>query len=422
MTKKIIHPFRFNKTVRIPASKSHLQRLLALASLCPHTSSIHNIHLCDDVKAALSIIQEMGACVHFPHPETVDITGISLPTAKKSVQLNVQESGLCARMFGLIAPALFDEVHIVGINSILHRSMESLISVLKQAGCSVDSHQSHLPLRIKGRANYERIYIENTDTSQIITGIIYASLVSKKNAEITITKPPSIPYIQLSVETARAFGVNIMHADNYQKIFIPAHQTIKPVTIYAEGDWSNAAFFLVAAALSGVCEVVGLNRYSAQGDKAIVNILRECGAEVRWTQENTLIVEQQPLRPLDVDLSPYPDLFPPLCVLAIGIRGKSVLRGISRLQNKESNRAEALVQEFSKLGADINIHQDAMIVHGKGLLKGGEVHTHNDHRMAMAAAVSACISEAPVIIQDAEVVKKSYPAFFDDLEGSSTNP
>lgn len=412
---KVIPPFCFNKTVRVPASKSHLQRLIALASLCPHTSSIHNIYLCEDVKAALSIIQEMGARVHFQHPTTVDITGISLPTTKKSVQLNVQESGLCARMFGLIAPALFEEVRIVGTKSILHRSMDSLIKVLKQAGCFVDSHQSHLPLHIKGRANYEHIYIENTDTSQIITGVIYASSLSTKNVEITITKPVSIPYIQLSIETAKAFGINIIHSDNYQKIFIPAHQTIKPVIISADGDWSHAAFFAVAAALSGACALVGLNRYSAQGDKVIMNILQECGAEVKWIKENTLIVKHQSLRPFDVDLTHYPDLFPPLCVLAMGINGKSVLRGISRLQNKESNRAEALIQEFSKLGADIHIHQDMLVVSGKGLLKGGEVQTHQDHRIAMAAAIAACISENPVILRDAEVVAKSYPTFFDDL-------
>ena len=412
---KIVVPFQFNKTLTVPASKSHLQRLIALSSICNQTSFIHNVHFCDDVNTALSVAQQIGASIKV-NAKTLEITGISKFPQNKSLIIDINESGLSARMFGIIASALFDEVVLTGKGSILKRNMSSLIDILSQAGCEVHSQNNYLPIYVKGKANYSNIQIKETDTSQIITGLLFAAPLSSKDVTIFVNHPISIPYIELSINTAKLFGIQIEYSKDYDYFHIKAPQQLQPINTTAEGDWSNAAFFIVAAVLSGKGKFLELNFESSQADKFILKILEQCNARFYIENKNELIVEKSnELKPFNVNLTHCPDLFPPLVVLAAGINGTSTLSGISRLINKESNRLNVLINEFSRLGLKISTGKDTMIIKGNGKLSGGIFHSHNDHRIAMAGAIAATISENPVVIENPEAISKSYPLFFEDL-------
>jgi 3-phosphoshikimate 1-carboxyvinyltransferase len=329
--------------------------------------------------------------------------------------LNVNESGLSARMFGLMLSVLFQKVYLNGKGSLLNRSMKEMVYVLEMMNCKVNSNNFHLPLEISGFASISDIQLNSIDSSQIITGLLYASVLSQNEVYIKIKNPVSIPYIQLSINCLNKFGVTIHHNTDFTEYIIPKNSRLSPVNITAEGDWSNAAFFIVGAALSGKCILENLKPDSLQGDKKIVEIVQQCGSRIFWTNDKKLIVEKNELNPINVDLKHYPDLFPPLCVLAIGINGISQLKGVSRLVNKESNRAMVLMNEFKKLGAELYIEGDTMIIKGNGYLSGGEMDSNNDHRIAMAGSIAVTIAQSPVIIKNSQAISKSYPEFFNHL-------
>lgn len=413
-----IQPFQAHHHLTIPASKSYLQRYITLASFYPQTSIIRNINYCNDVLACIDACKHIGAQIH-THPEYITIKGIQPIPQHQSIQVNVQESGLSARMLGIILPVLFNDVTINGTGSILHRSQKELIDVLEQAGCIVQSNHSALPLNIQHFANYHFIQLSHTNTSQIITGLLFAAAISQNESHIFIQHPTSIPYIQISLYVAKQFGIKIEHHTDYTEYHIPARQNIQSIDVTVESDWSNAAFFAVMAALSGECILNNLSLQSLQGDKKIVEILKQCGAYIKWINENTLFIKKQSLQPFETDLTHYPDLFPPVCALAAGIQGTSIIKGLSRLFNKESNRAKSILTEFLKLGIDIHIDGDSFIIQGKKYINGGVVSSQNDHRIAMACATMASISKSPIIIENADAIQKSYPNFFNHLFNQS---
>ncbi len=413
-----VPPFSICQSISVPASKSYLQRYIALAAVCDGWTIIRNPNYCEDVIAALNVAQSLGATTLITDKE-IQIKGIKHIKKNDCITLNINESGLSARMFGMMAPVLFKKVILSGKGSILHRSMLSLIEILQKMHCKVTSASNgHLPLEITGYADFDVLEIQHPDTSQIITGAIYASLLMSKDTSIICESIPSKPYVDISINVARQFGASITHSEDHKHFYIQ-HQPLHPIDVAAEGDWSNAAFFVVTAALSGYVKISKLKKNSLQGDKIILDIVQNVGAKVHWENE-VCIVEKNDLKPFEVNLTNYPDLFPPLCILAAGIKGVSVLYGVSRLYNKESNRAEVLVKELSNVGVDIRIRDDKMIIFGKGYIEGGTIHSHNDHRIVMAAAIAACISKDRILIKNIEAVNKSYPNFLDHL-GISLN-
>jgi 3-phosphoshikimate 1-carboxyvinyltransferase len=194
-------------------------------------------------------------------------------------------------------------------------------------------------------------------------------------------------------------------------------QKYRPCSYTVEGDWSGASFLLVAGAVGGKISVSGLELDSLQGDRRVLDALRDAGAEVGVdASAGAVSVGKGELKGFEFDATDCPDLFPPLVALACNCGGKSVIRGASRLAGKESDRGQALVSEFGKLGARVSVEGDSIVVEGGGKLSGGSVESHRDHRIAMACAVAALNCEGPVEIGDAGCVSKSYPGFFSDLE------
>ncbi len=182
-----------------------------------------------------------------------------------------------------------------------------------------------------------------------------------------------------------------------------------------EGDWSGAAFLLVAGAIAGDIEVTGLDVFSTQADKALLHALHSAEAKLSL-EEHKIRIGRTRLKAFHFDANECPDLFPPLAALASFCEGKSVIEGVNRLTHKESNRALTLQEEFGKMGVRITLQDDQMIIEGGSEVKAARVHSHHDHRIAMACAVAGLRADGPVIIEDAEAINKSYPDFYDHLK------
>ncbi|MBK6950672.1 MAG: 3-phosphoshikimate 1-carboxyvinyltransferase [Crocinitomicaceae bacterium] len=408
--KRIIHPAHYHGTLQAPASKSYLQRAIALACLAEGVSIIQGYTPSKDVDAAIRIIREMGARVLI-EANQLTIEGVGLPT--KKMVLNCGESGLSTRMFSPIAAISNQEVVITGEGSLLNRPMLMIEDALTKLGKHVQTTNGKLPITFKGDLKSGKIIVDGSESSQLITGLLIALPLLKTDSELHVMNPTSIPYIQMTLDILADFGIHVSH-ENYSIYRMAARQKVKPANYRAEGDWSGTSFHLVAAAITGEVTLLNLNLKSSQADREIITALESCGAKLEEV-ENGISVCKNQLNAFQFDATHCPDLFPPLAALAACCKGVSEVKGVFRLKNKESDRGISIQSEFKKLGIDVEITNDVMLIHG-GKVTGGIVHSHNDHRMAMALAVLGLVSENVVEIDGAEAVAKSYPAFFEDFE------
>lgn len=411
-----IHPFLLSGTLNAPVSKSMMQRACAAALLRKGKSLIHNPGKSNDDFSALSVIQKLGAKVD-SIGNSIVIESVGLSPA--SDYINFGESGLCVRMFTPIAVLSDKKIMMDGEGSLLNRSIKIYDDILPELSVEIHSNNGKLPFTIKGPLHARNIHIDGSSSSQYLTGLLmaYSSLKIDTEVSITVDNLKSKPYADLTLSVIEEFGLNVPVNDNYQKFTFQTFQspeiTKDKKEYHVEGDWSGSAFLLVAAAIGGEIILKGLNTESKQADKAILDVLAICGAKVSMSN-NEIKVSQSTLCPFEFDATDCPDLFPPLVALAAYCHGKSIIKGVSRLYDKESNRALTLQEEFGKLGIEIIINEDQMIISG-GEIKGSEVDSHNDHRIAMACAIASLRSNGNVVINQAECVNKSYPDFYKDL-------
>jgi 3-phosphoshikimate 1-carboxyvinyltransferase len=396
--------------ITAPPSKSYAQRALAGALLAKGTSVIRNPSRSDDAQAAIGIIRQLGAIVDDQGDQLV-IRGGFDPIGQK---LDCGEAGLSLRMFSPIA-ALADQTMLMnGSGSLLKRPVQMITEALNQLGCRCQSQDGYLPVWVKGPLKSGKAVVDGSVSSQLLTGMLMALPVVRGESQIEVANLQSIPYIDMTINILKQFDISVTH-DRYEVFHIPGKQKYRPATIQVEGDWSGAAFLLVAGALGGSVTVKGLQADSLQADRQILKALAFAGAHAE-TGTNEVTVSHGELRAFDFDAGHCPDLFPPLVALAAHCHGVSRIEGVGRLVHKESNRAKVLQEEFHKLGISIRIDGGNLYVTGPSLMKNGEVDSHGDHRIAMAAATVATVSRTPVKILGAECVAKSYPGFYEDLK------
>lgn len=407
-----ISPGAINGTVTANPSKSAMQRAVAAALLGKGTSIIHNPGLSNDCLAALDVAQKLGAIIK-RNEEHIEITGNGIQL-KPEKEINCGESGLGIRMFTPVAALSEQPITINGHGSLTVRPMNFFEEVLPQLDVKCTTQEGRLPLGIQGPLKAKDITIDGSLSSQFLTGLLMAYGAVAEDVTITVKDLKSKPYIALTLQLMEQFGVTVKE-ENFEKFHFGKRQQYKAGEYTVEGDWSGAAFLLVAAAVAGKAEVHHLNTQSAQSDKAIMEALEKSGAGL-MTGMFTVIVEKNKLQAFDFDATDCPDLFPPLVALAANCEGTSKVLGVSRLAHKESDRGKTLQQEFGKMGILIELHGDEMLVHGGTGIKGATVSSHNDHRIAMACAVAALTADAPVIVEHAEAINKSYPEFFEHLQ------
>lgn len=396
-------------STKAPPSKSMAQRLIAAALLAEGTSEITCQPLCNDSKAAIAIAKTLGAEITIVK-DKITIKG-GLKQALGS--LDCGESGLCARMFSPIAALLDGTTVISGHGSLAKRLLDIPSEI---SGASFTATQGHLPVTIKGSLRGGGIEIDGSAGSQFITGLLMALPLAPNDSILTVNSLKSKPYIEMTLKVLSDSGIIVTHED-FQKFIIPGRQKYMARNCTVEGDWSGSAFLLVAGALTGFAELTNLDETSTQADKKILDALRLAGADIKITG-STVAVRKQALRAFSFDATDCPDLFPPLAALAAYCDGTSKIKGAGRLKNKESDRAAVLEEEFAKLGVIIETDGDIMSVHGRKAKPSYNMITidpHNDHRIAMAAAIAGTLYPGKINIENAECVNKSYPGFYDDL-------
>ena len=405
---RYLEPSALKGSIKAPASKSMTQRAIAAALLADGESIIHNPSYCDDSLAAMSIAVGLGARIE-PQVNEMKIIGSAV---LKEPKLNCGESGLAIRMFSPIAALYPVEICMIGANSLKKRPMFMIEDALNQLGAKCTSTAGFLPLSIRGPITGGKCEIDGSVSSQLLTGLLMALPLAKKDSEIKVNNLKSKPYIDMTIEILSSFGIKIDN-QGYSLFKVPCKQKYTPVNYNVEGDWSGGAFLLVAGAINGHITVSGLRKDSRQSDMSIIYALEKAGAKMT-IGDDKIEISKSELTAFDFDATESPDLFPPLVALASYCKGTSAIKGVSRLIYKESDRAKTLQEEFGKMNIKIEIKDDLMFVTG-GNPQSSKVESHEDHRIAMAVAVTALGASGRVYIRDSQCVAKSYPGFFDDL-------
>ena len=396
--------------IKAPTSKSILQRVLFLSLLSETKIILQNTTWCDDTIAVKNILTDLNVLI----TEKNNTTTIDASNVKFNKQIfNLGESGFAARIFSIYFALFNKRITLNGKGTLLNRNLSSIKTILKKLNVNTELNSNKLPLKIKGRITPQNIEIDASDSSQLLSGLLM--VLPKLNADITIkvNNLKSKPYIDLTLNILTDFGVNITNI-NHKEFKISNKQKYNPPKKYnIEGDWSGAAFFCVYGAVAQEIEIDNLYKDSHQADKKILEVLKTVGAKV-ILRKNSIIVSPKELNAFNFDASHSPDLFPPLVCLAVFCKGTSTINGVSRLFNKESNRAEVLQTEFKKVNINIKINNNKMFINTDNITTG-EIDSNNDHRIAMAAAMISVMSNTKIKIKNKDCVNKSYPDFFNDL-------
>ena len=402
---------RVKGTLTPPCSKSYAQRALAAALLTEEPVVLRNLEFCDDTRSAMRCIETLGATIEQADPTTLSIRGGLTPRGNR---LDVGESGLSTRLFTPIAALCPTSVTIVGRGTLLSRPMTMMLDPLRQLGVTVRDNGGFLPIEVCGPMRGGEVEVDGSVSSQFITGLLLALPRAGHDTTLHVHDAVSTPYLDMTLDTAQRFGIEICQRD-YEEFYIPGNQRYGTTYFSIEGDWSAAAMLLVAGATAGEITVRNVSMLSKQADTAICTALVRAGAAV-INETDSVTAVHRPLHAFEFDATNCPDLFPALAALAAAAEGVSVIRGTSRLEYKECNRAEAICEEYGKLGIEVDLsEEDVMKIRG-GAIHGARTRSHGDHRMAMSLAVAALRSDGAVTIEGAESVAKSYPRFFEDLE------
>jgi 3-phosphoshikimate 1-carboxyvinyltransferase len=407
---KSIKPFHFHHVIQANASKSDAQRCLILTAFSEYPVQIRGLDSSEDILSMLQCIKAMGAQFDKEAETIYPIREREIP----ALMLNVGESGFALRTLALVGLALTNNLSLSGSGTLLNRSQHQLCTTLSNLGLQVSSNYEKIPLQIQGAVTINHLVVNGTDGSQVISGLFLLAPLLEHESVIRIENPTSKPYLDMTISRMRDFGLSIIELEQ-NKYRIPGNQQTKLKEVKLEGDWSGAANHLVGAAISGQVEIHGLQKDSKQADRAILDILEEFGAEITWKDDILLVKEAIVKNPFHANIVDCPDLFPISVVLACSAQGISEISGIHRLKNKESNRLNVMCELLDKWNVRYQIEENNILIVGTGSVDGAEINTYDDHRIAMAGTIAACISAKEMILNEDACIKKSYPNFYVDL-------
>lgn len=398
-----VEPAVLKGNVHIPSSKSMTHRALICAALADGTSVIDGVDFSRDIMATIDALRALGAIIRIKE-NTVTVRGIAVPCLNATI--NCYESGSTLRFMIPIAAALGSETIFLGEGRLPERPITAYIRELSKKGIKF-SYEGTMPFQISGQLESGIYNLEGNVSSQYITGLLFSLPLLKGNSKIILTsKLQSKPYVDLTISCLKKFGIEIEEIEN--GYIIRGSQEYKPFSMTVEGDYSQAAFFYAANALGCSVNIENLSPDSVQGDKKIVEITD------KW------IENKKNGRPLSfkIDASDIPDLVPILAVLGTFGTESSVIYGAKRLRIKESDRLSAISDMINRLGGNVTVTEDGLIIDPVQQLHGGTVDSFGDHRIVMCAAVAAVRSSGNIKILNADSVEKSYPKFFDDYKNA----
>ena len=464
-------PFIESKQLSMPVSKSFAQRAIIAAALADGVSHLRGYTPCGDNEAALQVARNLGAEVSVDG-NMVTIKGISAELGGLDLsELHVGESGLLTRMLIPVMAQLNPEaVKFTGEKTLLGRPLTGAKEIMEAFEAEIiaipsegeeSSDVVRVPLTVKGPLKAGRAEISGQHGSQLISGLLMALPFAEKNSSLIVHQPKSIPYMFITLEVLKKFGIKVgndmlggpdfLASDGdwslcTEMVFkVKGGQKYKATDIDLEGDWSAAANFLVAGAIFGKVDIQGLDTTSLQADLSIMDILMDAGASLSQLDgdKGNITVQRAPLKAFNVDASNCPDLFPIISVLAAFCQGTSRLAGVGRLANKESDRAKAILEMLGQMGVNASVEGDELVIEGHSLaqrlltssvisseaekyppamLKGGSYTSYHDHRMVMALKVAALGADSAISIDDEDCVSKSFPDFHQTFKMMTCNP
>ncbi len=405
--------------IKIPPSKSMSHRAIICASLAEGKSLIENIILSDDIIATSEAMKSFGIEVKRSEVDEYGICSLYIKGREKLKLLNneihCKESGSTLRFLIPMAGLLEERVTYTGRGKLVERPLDTYYEIFKEQGVFYENDNGNLPLSIEGQLKPGTFRIKGNISSQFISGLLFVLPLLQGDSKIIITTDlESKGYVDLTLDMLKRFSIEIEN-NNYQEFSIKGNQKYKAKDYEVEGDFSQAAFFIVAGILGEEMKCKGLNMNSLQGDKAILDIVKDMGADI-FIEEDLIKSRKSSTKGITIDVSQCPDLVPILAVLGALSEGTTKIVKAERLRIKESDRLKAISTELNKLGADVKELEAGLEIKGKEYLQGGVVNSWNDHRIAMALAIASIKCKEAVIIENSKAVEKSYPTFWEDFE------
>lgn len=401
-----ITPSSLRGEVTIPPSKSAAHRLLICAALSDEESYIKPKCTSDDIKATIGCLKSLGANIK----ESDDGYIISKGKTVKNVVLDFLESGSTARFLMPVAAALDAEATMIGKGRLPLRPMAPLTKVLRENGVEVSS--DNLPITVKGKLKGGEYSLAGNISSQYVSGLLFAAPLLNEASTITLTTSlESTGYVDMTIDAMKTFGVEVEKGNQSYKIKPAKYKGTAQVI---EGDWSQAAFFMSAAAIGSDITISGLNFNSLQGDMAALDIFARFGADIT-IEDDKCHIKHNKLCGIEVDASNIPDMVPAIAATAAFAKGKTVIHSAERLRLKESDRIKTTLAALTAMGVKVEEKPDGMIIYGTEP-KGAVIDGAGDHRIVMAFTVAASFAKGESIITGAEAITKSYPEFFKDIK------
>lgn len=409
MNNIVLKPKFASGEIIVPSSKSIAHRALIIAALSGNEVAVNGIDISDDINATIDALKQIGVSIIFSDGKIL-INGSNLKR-NSNVKINAKESGSTLRFMIPVVIQLGNDAEFTGEGRLPKRPLNDYFNLFSETGISYHTEkESNLPLRVSGNADFKDVKINGGISSQFITGIMLCGMI--KPVKITILgEIQSKPYINITADVLRKFGCDVKFDGNICYVNRNYNKITNEYTV--EKDWSQAAFFLCAGAVNGKITVNNINIHSTQGDSKILKVLEDFGAKTE-IGNNSVTVYKSDMHGIKVDASDIPDLVPVIAVTACFAKGETIIYNAERLRLKESDRLQAIYNELKILGANIEITNDGLKIKGVNTLKGGEVNSHNDHRIAMSVAVASLRCAGDVILNGYNAVNKSYPLFFKD--------
>lgn len=418
--RQILKPHPICGEMLVPPSKSVSHRMVMAAALARGESTVHHVLLSEDLKATCAAMTALGAQIESAAEArglvTLTIRGCGRPAAAAGATLHCRESGSTLRFVLPLAGMDARDLHITGEGRLGERPLGPFRENFTAHGVHWTAPEDReLPLTLDGRLQPGHFVLPGNLSSQFITGLLFALPLLDGDSTIEVTtEMESAPYVAITLAVLEQAGIAVDASADFRRYRIAGGQHYAPGAFTVEGDYSQAAFWLAMGVLSGPLTCRGLSFDSVQGDARIVDWLREMGGDIAQTADGFCARPSQ-LHGIEMNVSQCPDLVPVLAVLAAAASGTSRIVGAGRLRLKESDRLTAMATVLTTLGAEVREAPEGLVIHGGRPLIGGHVSSFNDHRVAMALAAASTVCAAPVVLDGAEAVQKSYPAFWEDF-------
>ncbi|MBM4312017.1 MAG: 3-phosphoshikimate 1-carboxyvinyltransferase [Deltaproteobacteria bacterium] len=415
MILKVEPAARLQGRIAIPASKSHTIRAVLIAALADGTSVLHRPLVSEDTQAAIDACRALGARI-VQSDDRIEITGFGPHPVQPITTLDMLNSGTSTNLMLGVLAALGMQANITGDASLQSRPVQALTDALQKLGCSVIFHARPgcPPLSVRGRMRGGSVVLDASKSSQYVSSLVIACPLAQRETEIIVENPSELPYIDMTLAWLDEQGISYTR-EGYTRFVVPGNQRYRAFEKTIPADWSSAAFPLCAAALTDSDVYLdGLDLQDVQGDKAIVDYLRQMGTDISETPEG-LRVRGRSLKGCRLDINATPDALPALAVMGCFADGQTILENVAQARVKETDRIAVMARELQKMGARVTELPDGLVIDASPL-QGTAVNGHHDHRVVMALAIAGLRASGTTTIDTAEAVAVTYPSFVPSMQ------